>query len=140
MAYDPIYITLKELDTELTPWAKENLEFTESGLRAIQKAEIFIKTELISAGLYPKPPTWFKQEDWDATLKLIATKLSIYELYADKELEDKAADKREDAHAMLRALIKGGTSTDDQAGEKENPPPFGALAKGSTDFRGFKES
>lgn len=133
MAYEPIWITQHELDQELPDWTKKNLEFKRYAIRAIQTAEIYVKTHLIKYGKYPDTP-----EDWNETLNVIVTKLSIYELYANKEQEAQAEDKREDAIAMLKALLEGGIAGGGESSGDGKGSPTIYVEKGSDEWNGFK--
>lgn len=144
------WIEKADLENELSDWAKTNLEFDvvagQEGEppanvtiadKAINKAEIFIITNLISFGKYPTYP-----ELWTDTLKLCAKKLAVYELYARVEQEEKAKDKREDAIAMLKALLEGGVVSgggEEEAATDKIYPPSMYVVPGSTDWKGFKE-
>ena len=122
------WINKTDMDGEIPDYAKQDLEYDQRVDPAIVSAEIYVRAHLKSHGKYPPP------DDWVETIKLIVKRLVVYELYARLEKEESVKDKRDDAHRLLRVLLKG-----EMEGEKDSKGlPVINVSPGSDDWRGYK--
>ncbi len=121
-------VTVNELKAELTDYNYQMLTQGDDGVaeRAIEKATIWLKAKFAKCG---------KEPDWeDSLIKEALLKRALYELYSYAEQEEKAKDKKEDAEVLLRGVI--GAYAQDVSNEIS--PPYVAVKKGASSWRGFE--